>query len=141
MSSNRLYRIVLLCLVICAVNSTFGMEEHIQCGRRKLSTVYLIRNGTDAIVEEWPWHVTIFHLKGDKLEYACGGSILDQNTILTAAHCVTRISGVIHRSRISVQLGRTELTEEQDYIQSHDVQEIIVHPQFSPNSVAHDIAL
>uniref|UniRef100_A0A182MY39 Peptidase S1 domain-containing protein n=1 Tax=Anopheles dirus TaxID=7168 RepID=A0A182MY39_9DIPT len=142
MPSNQLWTFVLVsCLIICAVSSTFGMDERIDCGRRKLKTVFLIRNGTDAIAGHWPWHVTIFHLKGNNLEYACGGSILDRDTILTAAHCVTRISGVIHRRHISVQLGRTDLKEEQDYIQSHNVQEIIVHPQFSGNSVAHDIAL
>uniref|UniRef100_A0A182MY49 Peptidase S1 domain-containing protein n=1 Tax=Anopheles dirus TaxID=7168 RepID=A0A182MY49_9DIPT len=124
MSFNELWKVVLSTLAICAMSSTFGMDDRIGCGRRKLKTVYLIRNGTDAILGHWPWHATIFHLRDSKLIYECGGSILDHNTILTAAHCVTKVTGVIHRRHIYVQLGRTELKQEQDYIQSHDVQEI-----------------
>uniref|UniRef100_A0A182NVP6 Peptidase S1 domain-containing protein n=1 Tax=Anopheles dirus TaxID=7168 RepID=A0A182NVP6_9DIPT len=129
MSYNQLWKVVLVsCVIIRALGAKFGMDDRIECGRRKLKTVFLIRNGNDAIVGHWPWHATIFHLKGKELEYACGGSILDQNTILTAAHCVTRVSGVIHRRHIYVQLGRIELKQEQDYTQSYDVQEILVHP-------------
>uniref|UniRef100_A0A182NV06 Peptidase S1 domain-containing protein n=1 Tax=Anopheles dirus TaxID=7168 RepID=A0A182NV06_9DIPT len=141
MSSNRLCRIVLLGLVIYVVSSTYAVEERIECGRQRLKAVHTMHNSTEAVVGQWPWHATIFHHKGDKLEHACGGTILDRNTILTAAHCVYSVSGVIPTHKMSIQLGRTELFDKYDYIRSHGVQEIVVHPKFIQNSVAHDIAL
>uniref|UniRef100_A0A182NNZ9 Peptidase S1 domain-containing protein n=1 Tax=Anopheles dirus TaxID=7168 RepID=A0A182NNZ9_9DIPT len=164
MSLNQWWRLALLCLVLCAVCSAFDIDERIQCGRRKLKTIYLIRHGIDAIVGHWPWHATIFHRKGKNLEYACGGSILDQNTILTGTHCGRIVlfvikdrsgfnhtfhfqrltafpGGVINRRHVSVQLGRTKLNDAEDYMQSYDVQEILVHPKFSKQSIAHDISL
>uniref|UniRef100_A0A182MXV7 Peptidase S1 domain-containing protein n=1 Tax=Anopheles dirus TaxID=7168 RepID=A0A182MXV7_9DIPT len=141
MAFHPFWNLMLFSLVICAVRLTVGHDGSIDCGRRKLRSVYLILNGTDAIAGHWPWHAAIFHLKDNRMKYVCGGSILDRNTILTAAHCVHSVYGVIPRRYVSIQLGRVQLKEENEYIESHDVEDIIVHPQFSTYSIAYDIAL
>ncbi|XP_040164889.1 uncharacterized protein LOC120901254 [Anopheles arabiensis] len=75
------------------------------------------------------------------MDYACGGSILDQNTILTASHCVHGRRSVISAARVSVHVGRIHLKEASEYTQTLGVQEIILHPRFSRNSFNNDIAL
>uniref|UniRef100_A0A182UXP3 Peptidase S1 domain-containing protein n=1 Tax=Anopheles merus TaxID=30066 RepID=A0A182UXP3_ANOME len=75
------------------------------------------------------------------MHYKCGGSIIDESTILTASHCVYTQSGVISISRVSVDVGRIHLNESSEYTQMHRVREIIVHPGFSKNSIVNDIAL
>uniref|UniRef100_A0A6E8WCZ9 Peptidase S1 domain-containing protein n=2 Tax=Anopheles coluzzii TaxID=1518534 RepID=A0A6E8WCZ9_ANOCL len=133
--------ITLLLGLLCVVSQTRGQENHLACGKRKVVSQYLIHNGIDAKAGHWPWHVALFHRKDAQYEYACGGSILDENTILTASHCVYTQSGVISISRVSVDVGRIHLNESSEYTQTHLVREIIVHPGFSKNSIVNDIAL
>uniref|UniRef100_A0A182JNZ4 Peptidase S1 domain-containing protein n=1 Tax=Anopheles christyi TaxID=43041 RepID=A0A182JNZ4_9DIPT len=131
---------VLLCFMYF-VSETSGQENYLTCGRRKIKSEYLIHNGIGAKAGHWPWHAAIFHRIGGKNKYECGGSILDENTILTASHCVHTTSGVISKSRVVVDVGRIHLKEGNEYTQTHLVKEIIVHPGFSKNSIINDIAL
>uniref|UniRef100_A0A182QY42 Peptidase S1 domain-containing protein n=1 Tax=Anopheles farauti TaxID=69004 RepID=A0A182QY42_9DIPT len=75
------------------------------------------------------------------MEYQCGGSIVDERTIVTAAHCVTNLNGAISRRLISVRVGHTNLKEQNEYTQAHEVESLIVYPGFGKNSIANDIAL
>uniref|UniRef100_A0A182NCN1 Peptidase S1 domain-containing protein n=1 Tax=Anopheles dirus TaxID=7168 RepID=A0A182NCN1_9DIPT len=134
-------RLLVLVFVWCALPEVSGKEQRLICGRRRVDTVFLINNGINAIAGHWPWHAAIFHRKLGQLEYACGGSILDQRTVLTAAHCVTTPHGMISLRLISVHVGQTHLREESEYIQVHGVQEVIVHPSFIVHSIPYDIAL
>uniref|UniRef100_A0A182K4L0 Peptidase S1 domain-containing protein n=1 Tax=Anopheles christyi TaxID=43041 RepID=A0A182K4L0_9DIPT len=131
----------LLYCLLCVVSETVGDEHLLTCGRRKVKSVYLIHNGANAKAGHWPWHAAIFHRKGAQNEYACGGSILDENTILTAAHCVFKEGNKIPLKQIVVHLGKIDLNEENEYTQTHSLQEIIVHPKFSSASIINDIAL
>ena len=79
-----LKRVLLLFGFLYFMSRACGQEEnYLTCGRRKVQSVFLIHNGVDAKAGHWPWHAAIFHGNGRQEEYQCGGSILDQNTILT----------------------------------------------------------
>ncbi|XP_320258.4 uncharacterized protein LOC1280411 [Anopheles gambiae] len=133
-----LKRFLLVLALLYLVPHTCGQEEnHLTCGRRKVKTQYYIHNGVDARAGHWPWHATIYH----KNKYACGGSIIDESTILTASHCVYLDSGVISKTRVSVHVGRINLNESSEHTQTFDVRDIIVHPGFSKRSIINDIAL
>uniref|UniRef100_A0A182QIW1 Peptidase S1 domain-containing protein n=1 Tax=Anopheles farauti TaxID=69004 RepID=A0A182QIW1_9DIPT len=121
-----------------------GMMENYSIEKekiRKVKSVYLIHNGIDAKEGHWPWHVAIFHQKPGKLEYACGGSILDETTVLTAAHCVYYANAAIAANLVSVQIGLLNLKDSNDYIQKHSVRQVILHPGYGSTSIIHDIAL
>lgn len=45
-----------------------------------------IVNGDQVKPGTWPFQVALYG--GDKLHYFCGGSILNENWIVTAAHCL-----------------------------------------------------
>ncbi|XP_052889014.1 prostasin-like [Anopheles moucheti] len=110
------------------------------CGTRKVVN-FLIVNGTEAKDGYWPWHVAIFHNNARTFVYACGGTIVDQNTILTAAHCLMTSNGIIARERLVVQVGRNRLRVASNRAQEHEAFQLIVHPQYNVNSIQHDIAL
>uniref|UniRef100_A0A2C9H3V6 Peptidase S1 domain-containing protein n=2 Tax=Anopheles gambiae TaxID=7165 RepID=A0A2C9H3V6_ANOGA len=132
---------LLLCLLCVVVSQTHAQNNHLTCGKRKVKSEYLIQNGIDAKAGHWPWHVAIFHATSGRMGYACGGSIIDESTILTASHCVYTKSGVLSVSRVSVDVGRIHLNETSNYTQTHAVRQIIVHPRFSQHSIINDIAL
>uniref|UniRef100_A0A4W3HHA7 Peptidase S1 domain-containing protein n=1 Tax=Callorhinchus milii TaxID=7868 RepID=A0A4W3HHA7_CALMI len=55
-----------------------------QCGEKHVFS--MIVGGSDASLGSWPWQVTLYN----NYNHVCGGSIIDQFWILTAAHCVEK---------------------------------------------------
>ncbi|XP_053661380.1 uncharacterized protein LOC128710348 [Anopheles marshallii] len=125
--------LVLLCLLVA---SSLAQT----CGERKVAN-FLIVNGTESKDGYWPWHVALFHNNGRAFHYACGGTILDHNIVLTAAHCLMTENGVMARERLVVQVGRNRLRSAGNRVQEHEAYQLIVHPEFTSNSNRHDIAL
>ncbi|XP_008207498.1 modular serine protease [Nasonia vitripennis] len=60
------------------------------CGIASTSTgVPLIVNGTRASVSDFPWHGTLYKAKGNEKQFICGATIIKDNLLVTAAHCVS----------------------------------------------------
>uniref|UniRef100_A0A2C9GPA8 Peptidase S1 domain-containing protein n=1 Tax=Anopheles arabiensis TaxID=7173 RepID=A0A2C9GPA8_ANOAR len=137
--SVKQYLLLMGCLYL--VTQIRGQDEdQLLCGRRKVQTNSMNNNG-DAIAGHWPWYAAIYHRIGEKQEYACGGSILDETTILTASNCVYTPSGVISAALVTVHVGQIHPKQASAYAQTYGVREIVVHPGFSEASTVNDIAL
>uniref|UniRef100_A0A182PAX3 Peptidase S1 domain-containing protein n=1 Tax=Anopheles epiroticus TaxID=199890 RepID=A0A182PAX3_9DIPT len=79
------------------------------CGKRKITTRPLIVNGVRSVAGEWPWHAAVFAVGKRSREYRCGGTLVSQRYILTAASCAADWH---HRKRpFVVQLGQHQLWE------------------------------
>uniref|UniRef100_A0A182QDN4 Carboxylic ester hydrolase n=1 Tax=Anopheles farauti TaxID=69004 RepID=A0A182QDN4_9DIPT len=139
--SFRVWRVVLACLAICVLSLTCATATRIEYGKPLSWRGQFYHHDHEATAGKWPWHAALYRRKGAEMKYFCGGTVLNLDTILTAAHCVSGEDGVVDRRTISVQLGRTGLNETQDSVQSLGVRAIIVHPMFSGVNVSHDIAL
>lgn len=115
-----------------------------QCGVRKRQVEGLITNGSNTKLGEWPWHGGLFHRKNRRSrEYKCGATLVHQNYVITASHCVVdRESGYeVNAGTVTVDFGYVQLFSASSHGQSHTVQEIIVHPEFAKDSNKHDVAL
>lgn len=115
-----------------------------QCGIKKRQVEGLITNGLTTKLGEWPWHGALFHRKNRHAkEYKCGATLIDQNFVITAGHCVVdRESGYeVNAKSVTVDFGYVQLFSSSSHGQSHGVLEIFVHPKFEKDSNKHDIAV
>ena len=61
--------------------------ENIDCGKRKLSSSR-VWGGEEVERSSIPWQVAIFdHMKPDRLNPLCGGTLISPYHVLSAAHC------------------------------------------------------
>ncbi|XP_031631269.1 phenoloxidase-activating factor 1 isoform X2 [Contarinia nasturtii] len=111
-----------------------------------------IFGGDFTSIWEFPWMALLIYNTNSSRPYGCGGSLINNRYILTAAHCVTgQLKGI--------RLGEYNIETEQDCMPSKTesgqilkcadpvvdvgVEKIIVHPQYNDASrdKHHDIAL
>jgi secreted trypsin-like serine protease len=96
-----------------------------------------IVGGEDAIVGELPWQVVVF--PGPNL---CGGTLIDDGWVLTAAHCVVDSNNVpLSAADVWIVVGEHDLGQTDGAEQERAVAEVIIHPAYDPNSSDNDIAL
>ncbi|XP_063331633.1 tryptase-like, partial [Pelmatolapia mariae] len=101
------------------------------CGQAPLNT--RIVGGQVAPDGSWPWQVSLqifgFHF--------CGGSFINSQWVLTAAHCFqsTKLSG------LTVNLGRQRLQGFNPNAVSKTVTQIIIHPNYNSDTNDNDICL
>ncbi|OCT78495.1 hypothetical protein XELAEV_18029592mg [Xenopus laevis] len=82
----------------------------------------------------WPWLVNI-RLNG---ELMCGGVLLDDMWILTAAHCFT---GNINELQWTVVVGQYDLSKRAQGEKTFQVNRIVMHPKFNQKTFDNDLAL
>lgn len=103
-------------------------------------------NGNPALIKDFPWMVYLFINNADGSgKRECGGSLIDKQWILTAAHCFLNEGDTdidLNFGRyVSVLLNSNKLTptdKESKIIKSSFV---ITHPRFNPETLEFDMAL
>nr|XP_046270610.1 transmembrane protease serine 9 [Scatophagus argus] len=127
--------VMALIKVICVATllTLLTQESHSQlnvCGKPPLNT--RIVGGQVAPEGSWPWQASL-HRGG----HFCGGSLINNQWVLTAAHCFpsTSTSGLI------VYLGRQSQQGLNPNEVSRTVAQIIRHPNYNSNTNDNDIAL
>uniref|UniRef100_A0A667YTR3 Coagulation factor IX n=1 Tax=Myripristis murdjan TaxID=586833 RepID=A0A667YTR3_9TELE len=98
-----------------------------------------IVGGNEASPGEIPWQVTLMSLQ--KQEPFCGGSLLSEVWVITAAHCLTE--GKTAAGGFFVRVGEHDLHKSEGTEKDHFVAEQIIHPHYNDqrSQYNHDIAL
>lgn len=109
---------------ITAISQLNGIES--DCGKRLVQHRPLILGGKEAHKNSWPWHAALFHVDdGSDMAYKCGGTVLNSNSILTAAHCVHRNNEKIAPGNVLVHVGRHELKVFESSAQEFEVTDAV----------------
>ncbi|XP_034179310.1 venom protease [Osmia lignaria lignaria] len=125
-------------IVWVAESTTFRTEKKPErprgCGTSSNGRTRLV-GGEPADPREWPWMVAL--LRKDQTQF-CGGVLVTDRHVLTAAHCVNRYE----RKDVRVRLGEYDFdTSEETRALDFAVSETRVHQDFDPVSYENDIAI
>ncbi|KAG1951319.1 chymotrypsin-like elastase family member 2A preproprotein [Pimephales promelas] len=121
-----------LILASVLIASAFG------CGKPPIEPLITrVVNGEEARPNSWPWQISLQYESGSSWYHTCGGSIIAENWVMTAAHCIS--SGRNYR----VYIGKHDLSVNEEGSMAISAQKIIVHEKWNSMFVAlgNDIAL
>ncbi|XP_075433169.1 chymotrypsinogen 2-like isoform X2 [Ascaphus truei] len=90
-----------------------------------------IVNGQNAVSGSWPWQVSLQYHLGPHI---CGGSLINPNWIITAAHCPILTCDV-------AVLGMYDPVSTSEARQVIKISKVIKHPLFDNETLANDVLL
>ncbi|XP_044534569.1 polyserase-2 [Gracilinanus agilis] len=126
---------ILLVLLLLASQNAPGKTEESECGRPQRPQSRIV-GGSDALEGDWPWQVGLYWWG----MFLCGGSLISEYWVLTAAHCVVLNSTVEPPEAYKVSLG-THHEMPGSIRNVKNVSEILIHEDFSRLTLLADIAL
>ncbi|XP_006201498.1 prostasin isoform X1 [Vicugna pacos] len=119
-------------LLLGLVQNGMGAEgSEASCG---VAVQARVAGGSNASPGQWPWQVSINH---DGI-HVCGGSLVSEQWVLSAAHCFPRD---YHKDHYEVKLGAHELDYYNSQAEVRTVAQVISHPSYLQEGSEGDIAL
>jgi secreted trypsin-like serine protease len=130
---SNLYTLILNNEPVILIKSDIGPGGHIYpffTGMR--NERIKITGGAEAVISDFPWQV--YFISGN---FRCGGSIIADKWILTAAHCThDDLGNPIPAISMSVKVGSSLISG-----QTYNVSQVIVNEGYDKQTLANDIAL
>ncbi|XP_047464925.1 serine protease 27-like [Mugil cephalus] len=127
MSPKLRFPAIFLCLA--GISASYAQ----QCGRPPLMENRIV-GGVDASQGAWPWQVDIQTSVG----HICGGSIITENWVLSAAHCFPNPSDL---SPYIIYVGRYQLNGFNRYETLHHARQVVIAPGYEDPHNGKDLAL
>lgn len=124
---------ILLALIGLSIAQTYDDNT---CGLRPLVSSKdddKVVGGTNSTEGDWPWDCIMYY----NGRLSCGGSIINRNYIVTAAHCTSGVSA----SLITWDCGLHDRLNKESWTQSFTTKTITNHPRYNSRNITNDISL
>lgn len=131
-----------LIFALCLYILHSGNIHEAFCGDNLTTAAPHIIGGNDTKIEDYPWVVAIVKAEEQSpfLGQYCGGTLIGQRWVLTAAHCTYNQINLPKLPReINVIVGSTLLSSSAE--DRNTINRIIRHPRYQPGENNYDIAL
>ncbi|XP_074063314.1 polyserase-2 [Macrotis lagotis] len=106
-----------------------------ECGRTQPRP--RIVGGSDATHGDWPWQVSLHRGGG----HICGGTLISESWVLSAAHCVVDNLTVVPAEEFTVFLGLYTQLSLLEYGELRNVTEILVPDNYTSAEIGLDLSL
>merc|ERR1719188_596850 len=115
------------------------LEDPESCGVRQTGKIV---GGMETQINEYPWMALLRRIFSEDGRFFCGGSLISENWVLTAAHC---LRGTLKPDSVEVRLGEHSRTSNNETSLTINIMAavIIIHPDHykSLDVDVNDIAL
>ncbi|CAH1963257.1 unnamed protein product [Acanthoscelides obtectus] len=121
----------------------YGQLRNDICGSIQTNT--RITGGKKTAINEFPWMALLAYYQDGVLDFRCGGAVINEWYILTAAHCI------VNSTIVGVRLGEHNLNSDKDCdpnshycappTQDFYIEKVIGHPGYNTKTLMNDIAL
>merc|ERR1712127_1000145 len=129
--------LILIAALVACVAADSSRINGPECGRRlqdlNPKKVHKIVGGQDAAIGDWGWQVSM-NISG---RFGCGGSLINNEWIITAAHCV----GSSSPSRYSFDIGHHDRAVMEPWAQSRRPTGVFRNTQYTSSNYRNDIAM
>jgi secreted trypsin-like serine protease len=142
-NSSVIIALVLLTITTLCNTSRYLCDKNAVpcgCGQAPVDINARIVNGEDAIPSSWAMIVSLKDGYGYGI-HSCGGTILSESYILTAAHCVDNLPSDVSSLNFTIAAGIHNLSQADQIIRQVD--KIIIHPLWDRSTLdkQYDIAI